>query len=230
MLQRFTKETFGSFPFSSLRMDREQHVPNSSNHSLYLIRLFSFSRPEGNKLLDCLVGPSPSSPSITNDVNVSIATSLHQRLPYSGKVHHLSSNLEGNFDPIISTSLSPSPLPSSPPPSTTTTTTSTTTTHNTQRQRQRQRQRLNAKRPACQSNQLTDASQNSLTFAELLRKRWAHVILSRSITYTLVYSPAEAPRRGEGPAPKQVVSVARVYKGPDSNSRVTCEAGCDHFR
>ena len=73
-----------------------------------------------------------------------------------------------------------------------------------------------------------NASQNSLTFAELLRKRWAHVILSRSITYTLVYSPAEAPRRGEGPerqlvAPKQVVSVARVY-------RVTCEAGCDHIR
>ena len=53
--------------------------------------------------------------------------------------------------------------------------------------------------------------------------------------YTLVDSPAEAPRRGEGPerqlvAPEQVVSVAKVYKGPDSNSRVTCEAGCDHFR
>ena len=29
--------------------------------------------------------------------------------------------------------------------------------------------RLNAKRPACQSNQLTDASQNSLAVAELLR-------------------------------------------------------------
>ena len=38
------------------------------------------------------------------------------------------------------------------------------------RDRQRQRQRLNAKRPACQSNQLTDASQNSLTVAALLRK------------------------------------------------------------
>ena len=82
------------------------------------------------------VGLSPLSPSITNDVNVSIATSLHQRLPYSGRVHHLSSNLEGN----------------------------------TQQTRQRQRQRLYAKRPACQSNQLTDASQNSLTVAELLRK------------------------------------------------------------
>ena len=52
---------------------------------------FSFSFPEGNKLLDCSVGLSPFSPSITNDVNVSIATSLHQRLPFSGRVHHLSS-------------------------------------------------------------------------------------------------------------------------------------------
>ena len=34
---------------------------------------------------------SPFSPSITNDVNVSIATSLHQRLPFSGRDHHLSS-------------------------------------------------------------------------------------------------------------------------------------------
>ena len=31
-------------------------------------------------------------------------------------------------------------------------------------------------------------------------------------------------------APKQVVSVARVYKGPDNNSRETFDAGCDHFR
>ena len=49
------------------------------------------------------------------------------------------------------------------------------------------------------------------------------------------YSPVEAPRRGEGPerqlvAQKQVVSVARVCKGLDCNSRVSCEAGCDHFR
>ena len=91
VLERSTKETFGSFPFSSLRIDREQHVPDSSNHSLSLIKLFSFSRPEGNKLLDCPVGLSPFSPSITNDLNVSIATSLHQRLPFSGRVHHLSS-------------------------------------------------------------------------------------------------------------------------------------------
>ena len=32
----------------SLRMDREQHVPDSSNHSLHLIKLFSFSKIEGN--------------------------------------------------------------------------------------------------------------------------------------------------------------------------------------
>ena len=50
-----------------------------------------------------------------------------------------------------------------------------------------------------------------------------------------LYSPIEAPRRGEDlgkqpVVPKQEVSVARVCKGLDSNSRVSCEAGCDHFR
>ena len=64
---------------------------DSSNHSLYLIKLFSFSHSEGNKLPDCSVGLSPFSTSITNDVNVSIATSLHRRLPFSGRVHHFSS-------------------------------------------------------------------------------------------------------------------------------------------
>ena len=46
--ERFTKETVGSYTFSSLRTDREQHVPDSSNHSLYLIQLFSFRSLEGN--------------------------------------------------------------------------------------------------------------------------------------------------------------------------------------
>ena len=32
----------------SLRTDREQHVPDSSNHSLYLTKLFSFRSLEGN--------------------------------------------------------------------------------------------------------------------------------------------------------------------------------------
>ena len=48
VLQRFTKETLGSFPFSSLRIGREQHVPDSSNHSPYLMKLSSSSYPEGN--------------------------------------------------------------------------------------------------------------------------------------------------------------------------------------
>ena len=46
--QRFTKETLGSYPFLSLRIGREQHVSDSSNHSLYLMKLLSSSYPEGN--------------------------------------------------------------------------------------------------------------------------------------------------------------------------------------
>ena len=35
-------------PIFSLRIGREQHVADSSNHSRCLIKLFSFSNPEGN--------------------------------------------------------------------------------------------------------------------------------------------------------------------------------------
>ena len=53
---------FGSFPFSSLRKDRKQHVPDFSNHSLYLIRLFSFSNLDGNFGPDGSIGLSPPPP------------------------------------------------------------------------------------------------------------------------------------------------------------------------
>ena len=39
VLQRFTKKTFRSFHVQVRGKDREQHVPDSSNHSLYLIKL-----------------------------------------------------------------------------------------------------------------------------------------------------------------------------------------------
>ena len=39
------KVTTGCCPCSSLRKDREQHVPDSSNHSLYIIKLLSSSYP-----------------------------------------------------------------------------------------------------------------------------------------------------------------------------------------
>ena len=61
-------------------------MPDSSNHSLYLVKMFVFSCPVGNKLLDCSIRFRSLSPGITNDLNVSIATSLHQRLPFSNLV------------------------------------------------------------------------------------------------------------------------------------------------
>ena len=67
------KVTTGSYPFSSLRKGREQHVPNSSNHSLYPMKWLCSSYPEGN------VGgnqqcDSPLSPSFSNDLHVSSAS------------------------------------------------------------------------------------------------------------------------------------------------------------
>ena len=68
-----------------LRIGRGQCVPDSSNHSLYLIKLFNSSYPEknfgGNQLLDGSIRLSPLSPRMTNDLHNSIATSLHQSFP-----------------------------------------------------------------------------------------------------------------------------------------------------
>ena len=68
-----------------LRIGRGQCVPDSSNHSLYLIKLFNSSYPEknfgGNQLLDGSIRLSPLYPRMTNDLHNSIATSLHQSFP-----------------------------------------------------------------------------------------------------------------------------------------------------
>ena len=95
VLQRFTTETLGSFPFSSLRIGREQHVPACSNHSLYLMKLLSSNYPEGsvggNQQLDGSISLSPLYPSITNDLHVSSATppGFLLTLRFSSLVHHL---------------------------------------------------------------------------------------------------------------------------------------------
>ena len=70
------QRNFWIFPISSLKIGREQHVTDSSNHSLYLIKLFSFSNLEenfgGNQQSDgssCLSNspslPSPPPPTTT---------------------------------------------------------------------------------------------------------------------------------------------------------------------
>ena len=45
LLEGFTGSKHRILPISSLRKDREQHVPDSSNHSLYLMKLLSSSYP-----------------------------------------------------------------------------------------------------------------------------------------------------------------------------------------
>ena len=66
----------------SLKFYREQHVPDSSHHSLSLTKLFNSSFPEGNfggnQLLDGSISFPPLYPRITNDLHGSIASSLHQ--------------------------------------------------------------------------------------------------------------------------------------------------------
>ena len=62
--------------FSS-RIDREQHVPDSSNHTLYLTKLFSFSCPgetlEGTSREMVRFVFRSHEKSITNDLHVSIS-------------------------------------------------------------------------------------------------------------------------------------------------------------
>ena len=79
-------------PIQSLRTGREQHVPNSSNHPLYLLKLFNSIYPEGNfggnQLPVGSMSLSPLYPSTTNDLHVPQEFPL--TLPFSGIVHHLS--------------------------------------------------------------------------------------------------------------------------------------------
>ena len=92
--QRFTKVTTGSCPFKFENRSRTTRVPDSYNHSLYLIKLFNASYSEGNlggnQPLDGSISLSPLFPSIKNDVHVSIATpEFPLILPFSGIVHYL---------------------------------------------------------------------------------------------------------------------------------------------
>ena len=78
-------------PIQSLRIGEGRFDPRTSNHSLDLIQLaFHASYPEGNfggnQLLDGSMSLSPLYPDETNDLHVSIATSLHR--PF-GRLHPL---------------------------------------------------------------------------------------------------------------------------------------------
>ena len=78
-------------------LQRHKHVPDSSNHSLHLLRLFNSSSPEGhcggNQLLDGSVCVSPLLQAYRTILQVRIATPPNAllTLPFSGCVHHLSS-------------------------------------------------------------------------------------------------------------------------------------------
>ena len=63
--REFHQRTLWIFCIFSLRIDREQHVPDSSNHSLYVIKLFSLSNLEGSSWFDQTLPFSSSPPSST---------------------------------------------------------------------------------------------------------------------------------------------------------------------
>ena len=75
-----TKVSAGSCPFWSFGRSREQHVPASSNHSLYLIEIVQLQRSWGKQ----------AEWNVTNDLHASIVPRLHENVPLSGTVHHLS--------------------------------------------------------------------------------------------------------------------------------------------
>ena len=76
----FTKVSTGSCPFWSMRAGRGEHVADSSNHSLYLIKVVQLQLSWGKQ----------GERNVKNDLHVSIATRLHENMPLLGTVHHLS--------------------------------------------------------------------------------------------------------------------------------------------
>ena len=75
---KFTKVTTGSYP-----------VEENKSLRPHTIKLFIFSYLEGNKLPDCLADLSHLHLGRTNGLYVSIATSLHCYVTFSGTVHRL---------------------------------------------------------------------------------------------------------------------------------------------
>ena len=116
--ERFTKSNLWILPIYGLRVGREQHVTDSFNHSLYLIKVFRSSSPEGNG----------AERNVTNDLHVSIATS-HGNVIFR----------------VLTLMLSLKPQPHSNTAHHTTTTPTHTTSHG-DRDRLRQRQKETTQR------------------------------------------------------------------------------------
>ena len=73
-------------PIQSLRTDQGHCAPEFFNHSLYQMQLlFGWCYPKGNfgrnQLLDGSISLSPLYPSLTIDLHVRTASSLHQGFP-----------------------------------------------------------------------------------------------------------------------------------------------------
>ena len=72
-------------PMYSLNRCLRRRAPDGSNHSLYLTKRFNCSNPEGyigrSHILHGSNSLSPLYPGMTNDMHVSIATSLHESFP-----------------------------------------------------------------------------------------------------------------------------------------------------
>ena len=85
-------------PFESLRTGGEQRVPDLSNHSLCLIKLFNSGYPQGNfggnQLLDGMISPSALMPKykerFARQYRYEPPPKFALMLPSSGIVQHLS--------------------------------------------------------------------------------------------------------------------------------------------
>ena len=75
------KETSGCYKFQGLRTGREQHVPESSDHSLYLIKLFNFRNFE--ETAESVLSADTHTPTHTNTHNTPQDTT-----PHHNATHH----------------------------------------------------------------------------------------------------------------------------------------------
>ena len=107
------KETLGSYTFFNLRIDREQHVPDSSNHSLYLIKLFSFSNLEGSSGGNqpphgsISLSPSPLPPSSTTTKHNTQHTEIETQRQRQRQNPSFTNNLHVRHFPRCSVTKSP---------------------------------------------------------------------------------------------------------------------------
>ena len=199
----------------SVRTSRTRHVPDSSTHSLYLIKLFNSSSPKGN-FRECATS-THTHPHAQPQHTAAHSNTPHQHMQYhtetekerEGKKEKRQDNTSqdkrrqvpvilretlAQMVRLVSPLLLPTSLLLSSLYHTTTTTTSTTTTHReTERQRDRETEREDKKKPKYNERFARPSIMVSCFFATFL----IYEYIDKKIVFICYHESSRTPQHSE---------------------------------